>query len=164
VNEPLARQFHYNRWANERLIEACRGLADKDLDAEGAGTYGSIRSTLQHVIHGQWAFLARLGGQAQDPRALSRLWAGFDTLALASDETSDALIAAAETLGIDSEVVLAYMGKSHRYPRSFFLLHAVQHGVEHRTQIGMMLARLGHEPPDLDSWAFAEHTGLGEEV
>jgi uncharacterized damage-inducible protein DinB len=139
VNEPLARQFYYNRWANERLIEACLGLADKDLDAEGPGTYGSIRSTLLHVIHGQWAFLARLSGQAQDPRALSRLWAGF-------------------------EVVLAYMGKSHRYPRSFFLLHAVQHGVEHRTQIGMMLARLGHEPPDLDSWAFAEHTGLGAEI
>ena len=55
------------------------------------------------------------------------------------------------------------MGKSHRYPKSFFLMHAIQHGIEHRTQIGTTLAQLGREAPNLDSWAFAVHLGLGEE-
>ena len=31
---------------------------------------------------------------------------------------------------------------SHVYPRSFFLVHAVAHGTEHRTEIKFALAQL----------------------
>ena len=162
TNAPLAQLFRYNAWANERALDACRGLADEQLDAVGSGSFGSIRETLMHVIYGQYSFLARLGGKAQDSRSVSPPWPGFDALGAVAAETSDALVAASSALGGDADVVLAFAGKSYRYPKSFFLVHAMQHGVEHRTQIGTMLSALGCETPDLDGWAFAGATGLGE--
>lgn len=156
--------FAYNAWANARIIDACRDLSDTQLDAPGTSTFGSIRETLLHVAYGQYAFLARLDGTAQDARALTSAWPGFDALANVAAETSDALAAGASALDVDADVVLSFQGKGHRYPKSFFLLHAIQHGIEHRTQIGTMLAQLGREAPNLDGWAFAEHEGLGEEV
>jgi hypothetical protein len=38
------------------------------------------------------------------------------------------LIAIAEGLAKDREVELPYMGRKHRYPTSFFLVHAIAHG------------------------------------
>jgi len=164
ANAPLARMFEYNAWPNGRIIDACRDLSDAQLDAPGADTYGSIRSTLLHTVCGQYSFLARLGGSAQDARAYSTPWSGLDALAGVVAETSKELTAAAAALGDDADVVLAFQGKNFRYQKSFFLLHAIQHGIEHRTQIGMMLARLGLEAPDLDGWEFAGSAGFGAEV
>ncbi len=163
-NAPLTRMFEYNAWANGRIIDACRALADAQLDLPGSATFGSIRSTLLHVVYAQYSFLARLDGRAQDPRSVSPVWPGFDVLGGVATETSAALLTAAAALVEDTDVVLAYMGKTYRYPTSFFLTHALAHGVEHRTQIGMMLAQLGIEAPSLDGWEFAGFAGLGKEV
>ena len=163
ANAPLARMFEYNAWANSRIIDACRDVSDSQLDAPGSNAFGSIRSTLLHMIYGQYSFLARLEGRAQDPRSFSPSWSGFDTHRAVATETSDALIAAAAAL-TDADVVLAFQGKNYRYPKSFFLTHVLAHGVEHRTQIGVMLAELGLEAPNLDGWEFAAFAGLGAEV
>lgn len=163
-NAPLARMFEYNAWANRRVIDACRRLTDVQLDAPGSNAYGSIRSTLLHVVYGQYSFLARLDGRAQDPRSYATPWAGFDALTTVATETSDALLVAASALDEDADVVLAFQGKSHRYPKSFFLLHAIAHGIEHRTQIASMLAQAGYEAPNLDGWEFAGFAGLGTEL
>lgn len=163
-NAPLARVFEYNAWANGRIIDACRDLTDAQFDASGSAAFGSIRTTLLHVIYGQYSMLARLNGTAQDPRSFSPPWPGIDALMSVAAETSGALTAAAAELRDDASVVLAYQGKSYRYPKSFFLTHALQHGVEHRTQIGTMLAQLGLGQPNLDAWEYAGFAGLGVEV
>lgn len=49
-------------------------------------------------------------------------------------------------------------------PKRFFLVHAIAHGVEHRTEVKVALAHLGVETPDLDGWPFAAAMGYGEEV
>ena len=50
MNEPLAEMFRYNRWANLRLLEDCKGLPDDQLDQLVPGPFGSIRSTLLHLV------------------------------------------------------------------------------------------------------------------
>lgn len=62
----------------------------------------------------------------------------------------------------DEEVVLPYMGQRPRFPKSFFLAHAAEHGSEHRTQIAAALAELGLASPNLDAWAYAEAAGYGQ--
>ena len=164
MNEPLAQIFRYNRWANARLIEACRPLTDAQLDAEpGGGTFGTIRATLIHMTEGQRDCLARLEGRSQASGVRGR-WAGFDALTDLANTTSDALINAAEALVDDQEIVVPFMGKRPAFPKSFFLAHAAVHGIEHRTQIGVMLVRLGVPPPDLDGWPYAEAAGYGKEA
>jgi hypothetical protein len=56
------------------------------------------------------------------------------------------------------------MGKVYRIPKSFFLVHALEHGVEHRTEIKVDLGAIGITTPDLDGWAYAAAAGIGREV
>jgi len=91
-------------------------------------------------------------------------WPGFDTLRRLAVESSDELIAIAQALDEDSAVDLPWQGKSFRYPKSFFLVHAAEHGVDHRTEVKLALAAIGISTPDLDGWAFGAAQGYGQEV
>jgi uncharacterized damage-inducible protein DinB len=50
VENPLARLFEHNNWANLQIIQACLALEDEQLDAEPHSvTKGTIRRTLLHL-------------------------------------------------------------------------------------------------------------------
>lgn len=165
MNTPLASMFRYNKWANIALLEGCRTLTDEQLDARLAGASGSVRGLLLHVVGGQQTCALRTQGRQHEGELNRRSeWPGFDTLLDLADRSSDDLIAIAEALYTDSDVDLPYLGKSYRYPKSFFLLHAMEHGVEHRTEIKVTLAHLGVETPDLDGWPYSAAAGYGREV
>jgi uncharacterized damage-inducible protein DinB len=165
VNAALAELFRYNRWANVRLIDACRELTAEQLDARGSGTSGSVRQLLMHVVGGQQTSILRTKGR-QHEGELTRgsAWPGFDVLRSIAVSTSDELTRIAEAMETDPEVDLPWRGKTHRYPMRFFLLHSLEHGVEHRTEIKVTMAGLGVELPDLDGWFYSEAAGYGQEV
>jgi uncharacterized damage-inducible protein DinB len=39
-------------------------------------------------------------------------------------------------------------------PVSLYLLQAVNHGTEHRSQVATILTQLGIEPPEMDGWTY----------
>jgi uncharacterized damage-inducible protein DinB len=165
MNGPLAEVLRYNRWALLTLLEACRSLTDEQLDYRGAGVSATVRELLLHVVGGQQTFVLRtMGRQHEGELNRSSAWPGFDALTGVARESSDRLVAIAEGLVEDEEVVLPYQGRSYRYPKSFFLTHAAEHGVEHRTEIKVALGQLGVETPDLDAWWYAGSAGYGAEV
>jgi uncharacterized damage-inducible protein DinB len=165
VSGSLARAFQYNRWANLRLIDACRGLTPAQLDARAAGTSGSIRELLVHVVGGQQTSILRTRGRQHEGELGRRSpWPGFDELRRVAVSTSDELIRIGEAMETDPDVDLPWKGKVYRYPMSFFLVHAFEHGVEHRTEIKVTMAELGVERPDLDGWFFSDAAGYGREV
>ena len=51
-----------------------------------------------------------------------------------------------------------------RMPVSLFLLQAINHGTEHRSQVATILTQLGIEPPDTDGWAYFFASGHMVEV
>jgi uncharacterized damage-inducible protein DinB len=161
----LAEMLRYNRWANLTLLEACRGLSDVHLDAIIPGVAGSVRELLMHIIGGQQTFVLRTQGR-QNEGELNRgsQWTGFDNLIAIARQTSDELIAIAQDLDEASTADLAWQGKSFRYPRRFFLVHAVAHGAEHRTEVRLAFAQQGVATPDLDAWQYAGAMGYGAEV
>ena len=91
-------------------------------------------------------------------------WPGFDLLREVIASSGEDLIAIAAGLDEDELVALPYRGKTYEYPKSFFLLHAIEHGVEHRTEIKVTLALIGLETPDLDGWFYSQAAGYGREV
>jgi uncharacterized damage-inducible protein DinB len=164
MNGPLAQVLRYNAWANSVLLTACRALPPDVLDApSGGAAYGTIRETLFHLVTGQLDFLARLAGRAQDA-SKPRAWTDFDAMASLAQATGDALVAAAAALEDDAQIVVPYAGGRSVFPASFFLTHALAHGVEHRTQIAGMMSRAGLTPPDLDGWQYAAAAGFGAEA
>ncbi len=165
MNQPLAEMFRYNRWANLTLLEACRGLTQEQLDAGPPGMSGSIGELLTHVVGGQQTFVLRTKGR-QNEGELGRdsAWPSIETLLEIATQTSDELLTVAETLDEDRNVDLPFMGKTYRFPLSFFLTHAIEHGVEHRTEVKIALLQLGVATPDLDGWFYAQAAGHGREV
>jgi uncharacterized damage-inducible protein DinB len=165
VNEPLAEMLRYNRWATLRLLEACRHLSDAQLDAHMAGVSGSVRRLLLHMVGGQQTFALRTKGRQHEGELNGgSMWPGWDALAGIARVSADELVEIAEQLIEDETIVLPYMSKRPTFPKSFFLVHAVEHGVEHRTEIKVALAQQGVETPDLDGWSYAEARGFGAEA
>ena len=165
MNGPLADLFRYNRWANLQLIDACRDLTAEQLGARAPGTSGSIRELLVHVVGGQQTSILRTKGrQHEGELARGSAWPGFDALRSIAVSTSDELIQIAAAMDTDPEIDLPWRGKVYRYPMSFFLLHAFEHGIEHRTEIKVTMAELGVQRPDLDGWPYSEAAGYGQEA
>jgi uncharacterized damage-inducible protein DinB len=53
---------------------------------------------------------------------------------------------------------------TYRYPKRFFLVHALEHGVEHRTEVKVALGYIGVETPDLDGWPYSAAAEYGRVV
>lgn len=165
MNAPLAEMLRYNRWATLALLEACHPLTDVQLAAHEPGTSGPIGELLLHIVGAQQTFALRTRGRQHEGEFSRKSdWPGIDALIAAADTSAGELVATAESLDTDSDVDLTYMGKTYRFPKSFFLVHAVEHGVEHRTEVKVALARVGIESPDLDGWSYAAARGLGAPV
>ena len=46
----LEDAFAHHVWATEQLIDACLALSSEQLASEVTGTYGSILSTMRHLV------------------------------------------------------------------------------------------------------------------
>lgn len=143
--------FKYNAWANRELFEACRLLTDEQLDARVQGISGTVRELLMHIAGGQQTMILRTKGR-QHEGELNRwsTWPGIDRVIEIAEETSQELIAIAEQVNGEEAVDLPYQGKTYRYPKRFFLVHAMEHSTEHRTEVKTALGSIGVETPDQD--------------
>jgi uncharacterized damage-inducible protein DinB len=165
MNAPLAEMLRYNKWATMTLVEACRSLTDEQLDTQGAGVAGTVRVLLLHFVGAQQTMALRPKGRQHEGELKSDSpWPGFNILLDLAAQSADELIAIAEAMDTPTETDLPYMGTTYRFPTSFFLAHAMEHGVEHRTEIKVALNQLGIETPNLDGWAYSEAMGYGQAV
>lgn len=165
MNKGLAEMFRYNAWANRELFESCRSLTEEQLGMHIRGFSGSVRELLMHIAGGQQTFILRTKGR-QHEGELGRQsdWPGIETVIHVAASTSDELIAIAAKLEDDEKVGLSYQGKTYRYPKRFFLVHAMEHSTEHRTEVKVALSHLGIETPDLDGWHYSQSAGYGQEI
>ncbi len=165
MNRPLAEMLRYNKWATLTLLEACRALGEEQLRAKPDGVSGSVGELLVHVVGGQQTQVLRTKGrQHEGELTRSSPLPSIDALIEVATRAGDELIAIAEALDVDAEVDLPFVGKVYRFPKSFFLVHALEHGVEHRTEVKVALSTMGIETPDLDGWAYSAAMGYGKEV
>ena len=164
MNVGLAEMFRYDHWANMQLLEACRPLSDAQLDARQPGISGSVRELLMHIVGGEATFILRtMGRQHEGELNRQSEWPGFDGLISIANRAGEELTVIAERFDADVSVDLTRQGKVYGYPKSFFLVHAMEHGIEHRTEVKIALQQLGFATPDLDAWQYAEARGYGTE-
>jgi uncharacterized damage-inducible protein DinB len=162
---PLAEIFRYNAWANEALFAACQGLDAAVLGAPSGGDDPrSIRTKLLHIAGAQQTFCLRTKGRQHEGEInAGSAWPGWEAVNAAMRSSNAELIEIAGVMDADIEVILPYMGRRPRFPRSFFLAHAIAHGAQHRTEVVLALRALGHPMPDLDGWSYAAAAGHGKE-
>ncbi|HEX3470622.1 MAG TPA: DinB family protein, partial [Silvibacterium sp.] len=50
--------YEYDRWANNRVLQAASALSAEEFTRELGGSFPSVRDTLVHIIGGGWIWLA----------------------------------------------------------------------------------------------------------
>ncbi len=147
--------FHYNLWANLRLLDFCAQLHDTQLDVPTKGTYGSVRQTLMHLFSSEEGYAGSITGQRAAPAlAEEDPFPGFDELRRRAEQSGQALIRVAEQEHLDRMLHL------HRgtYDASVMivLIQAINHGIDHRSQIATLLSQQDIALPTnfLDGWAY----------
>ena len=68
IVKDLEGLYDYGYWANKKLLQAVSQITPEQFTQIVAGSYGSIRNTLVHVLSAEWGWIDRCGGPARGPR------------------------------------------------------------------------------------------------
>lgn len=145
----------YNRWANDRLYDACAGLGDAERKRDRAAFFGSIHNTLSHILVGDRIWLGRIEGRPDDGTPLDAVpFDDFDELRRARDAEDDRIDRVLAAMSEDRLAGdLAYRnvaGAPFRTPLRLVWTHMFNHETHHRGQVHDMLSQAGIAPPELD--------------
>jgi uncharacterized damage-inducible protein DinB len=160
----LADAFDHHVWATLRLLDTCLALDPTQLETTVPGTYGSILSTMRHIVGADASYLFVLTeGHVQpieeDGMDLPQLRAAMVGFGPGWSELL------AQTLDPDEIRVRHRDDGSEFYaPLGIRLAQVPHHGTDHRSQICTALTALGIEPPLIDVWDFAEAHGRTKEI
>lgn len=150
----LERLYDYSYWANRRLLAALAPLSPEQFAAPIAGSYGSIRNTLVHVLSAEWGWLSRCGGPARGDRLSSGQYPTLEAVRDTYDRVEGYMRTFLAGLN-DADLarrVSFQLGSSPAQERTLgdLLLHGAVHAVHHRGQVALLLRELGYVPGDFD--------------
>lgn len=150
----LRTQFDYAYWANAKLFETSSKLTAEQFTQAVAGSYGSIRNTLVHMMSTEWGWMERSGGFKRGPKlraadfptfaAVLETWAQVEShLRQFLDSLQDKDLDRTVQFAIDD-------GPTRTLSVGEMMHHAAIHGVHHRGQLALLLRSLGYVSGDFD--------------
>ncbi len=146
--------YDYGYWADAKLFEILLQLTDDQFTQPIAGSYGSVRNTLVHMLSAEWGWLDRCGGAKRGPALVAT---DYPTAVSLIDRWRIVEACAREFLASlrdeDLDRVIDFsFGDGPKSSRSVgeLLHHAAIHGVHHRGQVALLLRVLGHVPSSTD--------------
>jgi uncharacterized damage-inducible protein DinB len=154
--------YDYGYWANRKLFDVLQRLTSEEFTRPVAGSFGSVRNTMVHIMSAEAGWLERCGGPKRGFR--------FDPL---NSPTVETLIETWSKVEVNVRTFLAtlqnedlarHVEYSLEPPQKLssrlgdLMHHAANHGVHHRGQVSLLLRTLGHEPGEIDIfYYYAEH-------
>jgi uncharacterized damage-inducible protein DinB len=161
MTDDFAALYAFDRWANDKMLDACRRLTPEQYAAEPAPGWAPVRFTVYHiavVTDGWLRTLANDPDQGFPPEAevatpdaaagiLQRAYRTFDTVL--PTLTPDALA---------TPRTFSRRGRTAVLPPWVVLRHVVNHTTYHRGQVAAKLKRFGIQQPETDLvyWALEQ--------
>ena len=150
--QTLAR---YNQWANRRLYDFCAALDETEYKRKRPAFFGSIHGTLNHLLVGDRAWLARIEHVELGVTALDQiLYDEFAELRAAREAEDRRIVALADRLdaaALATTLDYATMaGVPQRTRLDWVLTHVFNHQTHHRGQVHGLLSQTPIAPPPLD--------------
>lgn len=150
----LEALYDYCYWANRKLFDTISQLTPEQFAEPVAGSYGSIRNTMVHVLSAEAGWLDRCGGPKRGSRlkpddfptveSLMQAWSRVEANVRAFiGKLKD------EDLARDAEY-LNDRAEKRSMPLGELMQHSANHGVHHRGQVALLLRLLGHAPGNFD--------------
>jgi uncharacterized damage-inducible protein DinB len=161
MNDDFVSLFAFNRWADHRVLEACRKLSPEQYVAEPVPGWSSVRSTIVHIAVVTDGWLSGLEGESdQDVLTESDLPTVDDAERLLdrANRVFDGLVPKLTPEWLATPRTLRRRNRTAILPPWVVLRHIVNHSTYHRGQVASKLKRLGVEQPatDLVFWAFEQ--------
>lgn len=161
--DELILLYAYNRWANARVLAACRKVSPEQLFAPAQASFGSLMGTLAHIYTTERFWRLRLQERISPERLANA--ADFASLAAlitdwqAEEASMQSFVEGLPESSIDQWVdYITTSGKPQGSTLWKALLHVVFHGMQFRAEAGAILGALGHSPGDLDLLYFLRDT------
>ena len=150
----ISKMFEYHLWANTKLIEVCGSLTDEQLGVEAEGVFGRIHPTLVHIIRAEGNYLNRITGSRPwgDDLDLGKL--ALSELGELAQLSGNQLVEIAGKVDPEIRHDVEVQGAEFSFFNWTVLLQALYHGIEHRTQIKLLLTKIGIDHPELAAWDY----------
>ena len=161
--DDLLLLYAYNRWANARVMDACRQLSPEQMTAPAQVSFGSLLGTLAHILSAESIWRLRLQeGISPTERITGADFPGLDALIAKWQEEEQAMRGFVEELdeaGLNRWVdYKTTSGEPQGSTVWKVLAHVVNHGTQFRAEAGAALGSLGHSPGDLDLILYLRET------
>jgi uncharacterized damage-inducible protein DinB len=155
--------YEYNYWATDRILGAAAGVPAEDFAAASLG-YARLRQTLAHTLGAEWIWRSRWQGVSPAAMLDASEFATLDALRARWDDERRQMEAFLDTLGdADLGRVVEYTttgGQHYANTLWHLMVHLVNHGTQHRSELALLLTELGRSPGDIDMITFVREKGL----
>ena len=145
----------YNQWQNKGLMAHVEVMSEDELRQDRGAFFGSILTTLDHIVWGDRLWLNRLDPSIAAPAVSSdEVMSPADWLvarAALDAQTMDWAQSLTEA-DLTGEVVWTskIYAKEFRNPRGLAITHMFNHQTHHRGQVHAMLTAMGRKTMDTD--------------
>ena len=157
--------YEYDRWANDRSLNAAASLTKEQVTRDLGGAFSSIRDTLLHVIAGEWVWLQYWKEASPNGAFLEKLRtrraAAFDPKLFPSivEIEQKWREVEKEQIGFVSGVTDDRLNEMVPFRKTEITLaqlmqHVANHSTYHRGQVSLMMRQLGAKPVATDFHEF----------
>ncbi|NJO41178.1 MAG: damage-inducible protein DinB [Cyanobacteria bacterium CRU_2_1] len=140
----------YNHWMNQKLYAICAEISDEKRKEDLGAFFKSIHGTLNHLLHGDRAWMGRFTGQSFSNPMGHDLYSDFDELRHQRVITDRQILAWTKTLTEDwLKQPFTYTSNIDRQtrvlPTWLLVTQMFNHQTHHRGQLTTLLSQLGYD-------------------
>jgi uncharacterized damage-inducible protein DinB len=153
MNDDFVSLFAYNRWADRRVLDACRKLTPEQYGAEPVPGWSSVRSTLVHIAVVTEGWLRGVTGELVQTVPTEAELPTVDDIERLLDRayrTFEDVLPTLTPERLTTPQTFRGRGRTAVLPPWAVLRHIVNHATYHRGQVASKLKRLGVEQPMTD--------------
>ena len=149
----LTRLYDYGYWANARLFPVIAQLTPEQFTQDVAGSYGSIRNTLVHIMSAEWGWLDRCGGPSRGAKLDAANYPTLESITETWRKVEGHMRGFLSSLSdedLDREIEYVLGGPPQRRRLGDLLQHGAYHAIHHRGQVALLLRIIGVTPGNFD--------------
>jgi uncharacterized damage-inducible protein DinB len=153
MHDDFISLFAFNRWANDKMLDACRKLIPEQYAAEPVPGWTPVRSTVWHIAVVTAGWLRGLAGDSDFSAPPEAEVATPDDAARILDrayQTLEALLPAMTPEQLAAPRTFSRRGRTAMLPPWVVLRHVVNHTTYHRGQVASKLKRFGVQQAETD--------------
>jgi uncharacterized damage-inducible protein DinB len=153
MNDDFVSLYAYNRWADRRVLDACRKLTPEQYVAEPVPGWSSVRSTLVHIAIVTDGWLRGVAGESVQTVPTEAELPTVDDVERLLDQayrTFESVLPTLTPERLTTAQTFRGRGRTAVLPPWAVLRHIVNHATYHRGQVASKLKRFGVEQPMTD--------------